>query len=389
MGDGQRWMGVGRSHESASAAAGRAATTLAMAGREPKLVLVLAGITHDPAALLAGVREVAAGAPVIGCSTHGEIGPGGPTDDSVIVTAIGGPGFSVSTAVTEGVSGRQREAGAEVATATADTSGLPHKVLLLLTDGLIRDQETILRGCYSILGASVPLYGGAAGDGWRMTGPYLLGDGRVLKDAVVAATIASDAPMSVAMKHGWDKVGEPMIVTSSGNGRVYTLDDQPAMDVFLDRCGAPPEVYTDAAAFMEFALPRPLGVQRRSGIVALNLSTEIDIEGRSIGSGSAIDHGGLVWALTGNEASILAATDAACDLALAGLGDHEPLGLLTFSCAATRAVIGDTGIQHEGERLTKWAGDLPFAGFYTYGEIARVRGIDGFHNQTLAVLALG
>ena len=52
-------------------------------------------------------------------------------------------------------------------------------------------------------------------------------------------------------------------------------------------------------------------------------------------------------------------------------------------------MIGDAGIQHEGERLTKWAADVPFAGFYAYGEIARVRGIEGFHNQTLTVLALG
>jgi hypothetical protein len=31
----------------------------------------------------------------------------------------------------------------------------------------------------------------------------------------------------------------------------------------------------------------------------------------------------------------------------------------------------------------------PLAGFYTYGEIARVRGARGFHNQTLVVLSIG
>jgi hypothetical protein len=30
----------------------------------------------------------------------------------------------------------------------------------------------------------------------------------------------------------------------------------------------------------------------------------------------------------------------------------------------------------------------PVAGFYTYGEIARTRGVTGFHNQTLVVLAV-
>jgi hypothetical protein len=387
--DDRRWMGVGRCAEENSREAGARAASAALSGRPAALVLVFAGIDHDPHALLAGVRSVAGDAPVIGCSTHGEIAPGGPTDGTVVVSALGGPGFAVSTLVAERVAGRQRAAGAEVAGCAGSVAEFPYRVLVLLTDGLVRDQESILRGCYSVLGASVPLFGGAAADGWRMTGPYLLGDGRVLTDAVVAATIASDAPLSVSAAHGWVKVGEPMIVTSSRDGRVYTLDDRPAMDAYLDRLGAPAEAYVDAKAFTDFSLPRPLGVQRRSGIEARNLSTEVDIEGRSIGGGRAIDHGGLVWALTGDEESIMAATDNACERALSGLGGREPVGLLTFSCAATRAVLGDDGIVREGDRLAKWAAGTPFAGFHTYGEIARVRGIDGFHNQTLAVLAIG
>jgi len=385
----RRWMGTGRSRDRDSRTAAAEATRAAVVGARPQLLLVFAGITHDPCGLLEGIREVAPGVPAVGCSTHGELGPGGPLDDSVLVAALGGPGFSVSTAVATPVDGRQRAAGAEVARCVSDVADLPNRVLLLLTDGLVRDQESILRGCYSVLGASVPLFGGAAADGWRMTGPYLLGDGKVLRDAVVAVTIASEAPLRVSVCHGWRKVGDPMVVTSSGNGRVYTLDDRPALDVYLERLGAPAVAYEDATAFTDFALPRPLGVQRRSGIEARNLSTEVDLEGRSIGGGSAIDHGGLVWALTGDEESILAATDTACAQALGGLDGQAPAGLLTFSCAALRAVLGDDGIRRESEVMAKHAAGAPFAGFYTYGEIARIRGIDGFHNQSLAVLALG
>jgi hypothetical protein len=38
--------------------------------------------------------------------------------------------------------------------------------------------------------------------------------------------------------------------------------------------------------------------------------------------------------------------------------------------------------------VASFAGGAPVAGFYTYGEIARTRGISGFHNQTLVVLAV-
>ncbi|ONI75332.1 hypothetical protein ALI144C_39460 [Actinosynnema sp. ALI-1.44] len=382
-------MGVARSTDGASRAAAAQAARAALTGVGPKLLIVWFAISHDPTEVLAGVRDAVPDVPLIGCSTHGEIAPGGPSDGTVVVTAIGGPGIEVTTAVAEAVSGRQREAGAEIAQcALRARADLPHRVLLMLTDGRIRDQEAILRGIYGVVGASVPLIGGAAGDGWQMEHTLVIGDDRVLVDAVVGVTIASVSPVAVAVGHGWRKTGDPMIVTGAGNGRVYTLDDRPAMDVYLDRLGAPREAYVDRDAFRDFALSRPLGVQRRSGAEARNMATEIDIEGRSIGCGTAIDHGGLAWAMTGDVDSILAATDAVCENVLAGLGGREPVGLLAFSCSALRAVLGDEGITWENERIAKWARNTPFSGFYTYGEIARVRGIDGFHNQTLAVLAI-
>jgi hypothetical protein len=379
-------MGVGTSTEADSRAAGTAAARAAVTGDDPTLLLVFAASGHDLRAVQEGIRAVAPGAEVVGCTTQGEIAPGGVRDGSITVAALGGAGFAVRTAVVRDVSGRQREAGAEAAAAVAALGEREHVVLMLLTDGLVRDQEGILRGAYGVVGAGVPLFGGAAGDGWQMRGTYLLANGEVHRDAVVAVALASDAPMAIEVQHGWNAVGEPMIVTAAADGRVQTLDDRPALDVFLDRLGAPPEAYTDRDAFTEFALPRPLGVQRRSGVEARNLSTESDLESRSIGGGGTLDHGCLTWAMEGDEASILAATDRACEQVLAALPDR-PVGMLTFSCAALRAVLGDDGIQREVGRLEKWADGVPFAGFYTYGEIARVRGIDGFHNQTLVVLA--
>jgi hypothetical protein len=389
-GAGRRWMGVGRSSNPDSMAAAAEAAGAAVRGPETKLLVVFAAISHELYSVLDGVRSAAPGVPVVGCTTHGELAQGGPTDGSVTVAAIGGPGFSVAVSAAEAVTGRQREAGAVVARCVEATDPqLPYRALMLLTDGKIRDQEAILRGVYSVVGAGVPLFGGACADGWRMTGGYLLAGGRIMKDAAIGVAIASEAPLSIAVRHGWRKTGRPMIVTSSGNGRVQTLDDQPALDAYLERAQAPAEAYTDFEALKAFMLTHPIGVQRRSCVEARNMSTGMDLEGRSISGGSAIDHGGLIWVLTGDETSILASVDEACQDALAGLHGAAPVGLLTFSCAALRAILGPEGIKREGERLEKWADGAPFAGFYTYGEIARVRGIDGFHNQALAVLALG
>jgi hypothetical protein len=51
-------------------------------------------------------------------------------------------------------------------------------------------------------------------------------------------------------------------------------------------------------------------------------------------------------------------------------------------------VLGSNGIKDEISRIAEKGGGAPVAGFYTYGEIARTRGMSGFHNQTLVVLAV-
>jgi hypothetical protein len=381
-------MAVGRSLDPDARRAGAEAARSAVRRDDAKLLVVFAAIGHDPAAVLAGIADVAPGVPLIGCSTNGELATGGPKDGTVVVTAIGGPGISASTGAVEGISGRQRAAGAEVAERASAPTDREHRVLILLTDGLAREQENVLRGAYGVLGATVPLFGGAAADSRRIKETFQLHGTDVLHNGVVAASLSSDAPLGIGISHGWRKAGDAMIVTHSDDERVYTLDGKPALDVFLERLGAPPEVYHDAAAFSRWSLTRPLGVQRRSGVEVRNISHDVDFAGRSIGGGGEVFQGALIWAMEGDADSVLAATEVACRDAVAALDGNAPLGLLTLSCAGCRAVLGDDGIQQESARIEAEAKGAPFAGFYTYGEIARTRGIDGLHNQTLVVLAL-
>ena len=384
----RRWLGVGRSSHPDAATAGRAAAAEAVTGDDPRLLVVFCSDSYDLPALLAGIAAEARGAKVIGCSTAGEIATSGPLDTSVVVTALGGPGFSVTTRAATGVAARLREAGAEVAEALSPVDGKPHQVLLLLTDGLAGDQQEIVRGAYGVAGASVPLVGGCAGDDLKMRTTYQLHGTTVLRDGIVAAAISSDAPFGIGVQHGWRTVGEPMLVTRSGGNRVYELDDRPALDAYLDRLDAPEDARRDPAAFTRFALTHPLGLARRSGEPSVRFVAEADFGDRSLGCIAEVPQGGMTWFMEGDAESVLDATDKACASALAALNGARPLGLLAFDCIARREVLGP-GIRAEIDRVAEVAGGAPVAGFYTYGEIARTHGITGFHNQTLVVLAVG
>lgn len=384
-----RWVGAGASHALDPRAAGRAACQQAVVERDDAQLLVVFASSAYPLPLLVGaVREAAPGVPLIGCSTSGEIAASGATDSGVVVMALGGPGFCVATADADVDEHGLREAGSAVASVASEVASSPYRVLLMLSDGLAGDQEEIVRGAYAVVGAEVPLVGGCAGDDLRMLATAQLHDDRVLSRSVVAAAIGSDAPFGIGVEHGWRRVGEPMVVTASEGVRVLSLDDEPALDVYLRRLGAPAEAHTDAAAFTRFALTHPLGLSRRS-TEEVRMVAEADFEDRSLVCIARVPQGGLAWIMEGDSDSVLAATDAACSSALFALEGAPPLGLFAFDCIARRGVLGGPGIQDEVERIAAHAAEAPVGGFYTYGEIARHSPAGGFHNQTLVVLAIG
>ncbi|MDQ1446221.1 MAG: hypothetical protein QOI20_2685, partial [Acidimicrobiaceae bacterium] len=226
-------MGVGRSDDNDASTAGRNAAKAALAGPDPRLLIVFCADSYDLPALVQAVAEAAPGVPLVGCSTAGELSVSGDEagagDATVVVTALGGSGFSVATrhASAAAEDGGLRQAGFDAAGCMSDVEPLPHNVLMVLTDGLAGDQEEVVRGTYRAVGATVPLVGGCAGDDLKMTATYQFHGTEVMRNAVVAVAIASDAPLGIGVRHGWRRVGDPMLVTNSDGNRLLTLDDQP------------------------------------------------------------------------------------------------------------------------------------------------------------------
>jgi len=381
-----RWFGVGFCE--GAPGAGASAAGDALVHDDPKLLIVFCSQAHNLRHLLRQIRERAGDVPLIGCTTAGQIATIGPSDSGVVVTALGGKGFAVRTTVAVEASRNLREAGACVARGLPDRADLPYQAMLLLSDGLAGDQQEIVRGAHGVLGAAVPLVGGCAGDDLKMSQTFQFYDDRVLTDAVVAAGIASNAPLGVGVRHGWRRAGEPMLVTSSRSNRVYTLDDRPALDAYLEHLGVTEPAQPDQGRLARLALTHPLGMSRSNGEDQVRFIGGGDFAERSLSCIAEVPQGALVWIMEGDAGSVLEATDAACGDSLAALGGRPPLGLIAFDCIARRAVLGEKGIQSEIARLAAMAG-APVAGFYTYGEIARTRGVRGFHNQTLVLLSIG
>lgn len=387
----RRATAVGSSDDPDARSAARAAVEQAIGGLErigapPCVVIVFASSSYDPDALSHGFEEAAGGVALVGCTTSGELTQAGPKENSVVALALGGVGLRAASAVGTSTGSDLRAAAFDAAGCVERTEALGHQVLLLLADGLAGDQQQVVRGAYERVGASVPLVGGSAGDDLSMEATHQFHGGEVHRGAVVGLSISSEAPIGIGARHGWRPVGEPITITEASGTTVVSLDERPALDVYLELTGAPPSLRSDPAAFTQFAATRPLGLSRR-GRDEIRFVATAEPDSGTITCFAEVPQGGVCSVMDGDVDSVLASTDDACADALAVLAGQPPNALVVFDCIARKAVLGPSTVD-EVERIARAAGGAPLVGFYTYGEVARTSGPSGFHNQTLVVLAI-
>jgi hypothetical protein len=130
-------------------------------------------------------------------------------------------------------------------------------------------------------------------------------------------------------------------------------------------------------------------VRRRGGEEVRSVNSTAVLAQGWLHSAGEIPEGGLIWVMEGDEESVLQAAGDACRDAVAALDGQPPLGLLAFDCESRGGLLGPEGMRTEVERMAGGAGGAPVVGFQAWGEFARVRGISGYHNQTVVVLAVG
>lgn len=380
-----RWVRVGASGDPDSAEAAREAVTRACREDPAALVILFVSPSHDLAAVAKAASAAAGNAELVGCSTSGEIGEGTAGSGRVVAIAMGGEGLWARARVGFFADGPS-EAGRAAAQGLVDLPG-EHQALVLLSEGLAGYREAVVRAAYGVGGAAVQLVGGCAGDELAMTGTWQIHGDTVHTGAVIGAAIGSDGPIGVGVGHGWRRMGDPVVVTESDGQQVFRLDDEPALDVYLERASAPPEALHEGGPWQNVTLLHPLGLPRPSG-------DEVRaVLGANFGNRSLlcsdVPQGSIISMMEGDKESVLAGTEVACREAISALRGATPLGFVAFDCAARRAILGDDGLAAEMATIAQYVGDTPVGGFYTYGEVARRSGSRGVHNATLVMLALG
>lgn len=383
------WMGT--SDVDDAAGAGRSATAAALLGLDgqpPALVVVYASPRYDLPALLAGVRELTGVAPLVGATSAGHFHGGVVTPEdrgvAVLILTAGPYRFGVAS-VEVGSHPDIGMAGSALARAARNSAGpdLPrHAALLLLSDSFAGDQQLLLGGIHRVLGASVPVVGGSAGDDRRFDSARVFHDDQVLAGSAVGVWIASERPLTVSWGHGWGSIGTPLMVTKVDGLTVCEIDGRPAMEVFLEQVGYEQGPLQAGGYPVKVVTDHPVGLIQADGSHVLRVWT-VPTEGQ-LGCFTPIPLYSPIQILTATPEDVLEVCEPVVKTALDG---RDAGVLLAFSCAVRVDVLGER-IHDEAARLQAAAGDVPTFGFYTYGEFARSSSVVGYHNASLAAIAL-
>lgn len=389
------FVGVGSSRQSRSFQAGQeaAAKALESMGRpRPSLTLVFASARFDQEALLKGIGSVIKEAPVVGCSTAGEIHPDGPGFRSVVVMAIRSDSLQAAAGLGEGIRRNPRQAGRDLAAAVSQARlDNPHG-LLMFPDGITGNVAEVIRGVQDVLGLSFPIVGGCAADDFRFKSCAQYYNGEVHTDAALGVLLAGSISMGVGARHGWQPLGKPKTVTRALANVVQEVDGQPAARLYEAYFGKKPDTLkTEELARISTMYPLGFPVPEEEEYLLRN-AIQVNADGGLVFSGE-VPEGTEVRLMMGSKEKALLAARWAAEQAVLGIAPRAPLFGLVFSCVS-RAQLFGRSLREELAVIRKTLGPaVPLVGFYDYGEQAPMRaagfrGRSYLHNESAVVIAV-
>jgi len=343
------------------------------------LVLLFVSHHHDLACLAAALPTCFGGLQVAGCTTSGEIGPGGYAERSIVGISFAAPDFAASLGLIDrlhSLDAADMQASVR-RTRLAIYDAAPwarHENLFAITliDGMCGCEELVVSAACGAL-AGIPLRGGSAGDGLRFQQTFILHDGRFQSDCALIAVIATRRRFRAFKTEHFLPGTEKNVVTGADPQRriVTEINAEPAAEEYARITG----LAIDALTPMAFAThPMVVRVADQSFVRSVQRVNE----DRSLTFLCAIDEGVVLTVAQGG--------DLVADLEQNFRGITAAIGrpelVIAFDCILRGLELDHTRTRHAAGVLMDSNGA---AGFCTYGEQYE----DMHVNQTLSGIAIG
>ena len=248
--------------------------------------------------------------------------------------------------------------------------------------------EILISKIEEIIGPEVNIFGGMAGDDYTVSGTWVFTYEQSGDNAIAALVLDEDKVSLQGMAiSGWKPLGISRTVTKSEGGWIYTIDDQPAVDMYMKYLGLAPTTSTDKYQIFEgVGVHYPFQVERPKGEPVLRTPMAVDRNKNALMCDFDIPQGTkLRFSMPPDFDIVETVINKANELKNTTAADAE--ALLIFSCAGRLSALGPmANAENEGLHGV-WK--APMAGFFTYGEFGKaINGKQEFHSTTCCWVAL-
>ncbi len=286
---------------------------------------------------------------IIGTSTAGEILEGEMRDETIVISLTLFEKTTLASCIFH--SEDSYILGQKVAQAIVSQDT---KAIIMFADGLTCNGEAILRGFTDKAGSEIVIAGGMAGDNSNFVKTFLLHNGNITKNAVVAVALNNeDLIVYNNYNLSWRAIGLPMKITKANKNHIIEINNRPSIEVYRDYLGE--KVIQNLP---ESAIEFPLIFERNGIQIARDIL--------------ASDNGSLIFA-----GEIPEGTEVYFGVASAAEFDKErqrivkessqvPIQTLFVYSCVTRKTFLDKELELEFKPLSNIA---PLSGFFTYGEL--------------------
>ncbi len=355
---------------------------------EPQLVFVFGSVERLTAAVVEGMHSVFPGACLAGCSTAGEIHGASVVADALTVTAVHFDRVHVREA-TAHIADMQdsRSCGLRLGQplAAADL-----RAVLVFGQGVAINGSALVEGLAEAVGPQVAISGGLAGDNGAFLRTLTVSSQGVADDQVVAVGLYGDALVCTHGSYGgWRAFGPLRKVTHCRDNVLYSLDDEPALDVYKRYLGDYAAGLPGSGLLFPFEMVTD---DQQPGLIRTILG--VDESDGSVTLAGAIDPEGYLRLMHAHTDGLVDGAETAAKHAVPTLG--APALAILVSCVGRKLVMGDR-VDEEVEAVAEVFGaSCALTGFYSYGEISpgltNVGCCDTpasqLHNQTMTVTCL-
>ena len=131
--------------------------------------------------------------------------------------------------------------------------------------------DSILKGITDIAGDDATLIGGLSSDDDFVNGGVVFTNSKISRTAILALIIdKKKIEVTGYAVAGWKAFGTSKTVTKSEGRRVYTIDDQPALDVLMKYTGIEVDLNDDSDVYNQIGSSYPLQVHKPHGKPIMN-----------------------------------------------------------------------------------------------------------------------